>query len=476
LPLLIAGELLAGILIAVATGYEGSVGQLWLLHFPIPILIYALAAWHIKKIVTKTGKNVERLIVALFWCAITSLLAATWLTMAYFMSTQPFIEESIALQIVSLIFGYGLGDFIGILLLCPLALIWRLKSRLTNEEFMQLDPKFMLLLVITLLVSLFVLVFTPVALVYIKLVLFALMIYIATQYGWLAVLLTTWVITLSLSIYNGVYQANIGSMEDQAFIIILAVTGLLLSAFNIETNQYIADLTTRNTLLTASKVKLKYELSRNQLLAKEVVRKQELERIRIARDMHDEVGQNITALKTNIYVLDKLNKDDSVKEIVKTIKHLTDKVYDISHDIMYRLRPVTLNQIGLTASLQTDAFVQSLAPASIKYHFETYGALDTISELAQSNIYRVVQESMSNTIKYAQANNFTVIIKRRSSYIFLHIRDNGIGFNVDKKIQGLGITGIQERVLALGGKFKLKSDTTGTRYFILLNHKDSYDI
>jgi len=181
--------------------------------------------------------------------------------------------------------------------------------------------------------------------------------------------------------------------------------------------------------------------------SQELITTQEQERTRIAKDLHDGVGQQITLLKMKAQ-----NSDQT--ELSVLAHNALEEVRSISRD----LYPVTLAKIGLKESLEkllldideeTDLFV-SVEIDDVNAHF---------NEIDSLNVYRFIQEAVSNVLKHAQAKTLIVNILKQSDAIHILIKDNGEGFDIsDKNKQNsLGLKTMQERINILNGSVALKS-------------------
>lgn len=198
----------------------------------------------------------------------------------------------------------------------------------------------------------------------------------------------------------------------------------------------------------------------NQLrsLASHERRSREEERARIARDLHDELGQQLTGLKFDVAAMaaspdgvpEKLSKlSSSLDEAIRTVRRLSTE-----------LRPGVLDQLGLAAALEwmaQDYSRRTGARATVEVR-----ELDVPGEVATA-IFRVVQESLTNIARHAHASEFAVRLSQNGDTVSLAVEDNGDGYHPDSA-GGFGILGMRERVTMLGGDFQVRarSETTGT--------------
>jgi two-component system NarL family sensor kinase len=198
---------------------------------------------------------------------------------------------------------------------------------------------------------------------------------------------------------------------------------------------------------------------------------QEAERNRFARELHDGVCQELTALKFNMdtgnAMLANLPDTSSVtpiqnkfEEIIKNTIRLGNEVRGIAHS----LSPTALPLLGLTATLRQ--LVSSMDNNSTNITFSSHGLVDdAIGDAARLALYRVTQVSLDNVIKHARAQRVAVRLENSDTYTRVTISDDGIGFDASKlkaARQGMGLRNMKERMEELGGTLEIQSSIDGT--------------
>src|SRR5690606_727084 len=186
---------------------------------------------------------------------------------------------------------------------------------------------------------------------------------------------------------------------------------------------------------------------------------QESERRHLAQELHDELGQSISAIKAVAVSIAKESdgRDDAVRRAAATIEQVASHVYAVVAGIIRRLRPARLDQFGLAAALE------ELVDGWNEHHPDTFctfsssGPLDDLDETIEINVYRIVQESLTNVAKHSGANEAKVTIARTHGALQLEVRDDGAGFDPANIRRGLGLLGIRERVEALAGAWALET-------------------
>lgn len=210
------------------------------------------------------------------------------------------------------------------------------------------------------------------------------------------------------------------------------------------------------------------KLEENRQLTQLIQHHIEDERRSLARELHDELGQYVTAIKTFAVAIGNKTRE-SLPEIeghARTIAAAANHIYDGMHNIIRQLRPGSLDNLGLTATL-TDSVAQwqSQYP-DIRFIIDFKGDLRNLGETLNINLYRIVQEAVTNALKYAEATEINIQMWRtQEGHIGLKVADNGIGMNICNVDQSshFGLLGIRERVQALNGVFALESsDGAGT--------------
>jgi signal transduction histidine kinase len=243
--------------------------------------------------------------------------------------------------------------------------------------------------------------------------------------------------------------------------------GLLLAAFTI-----------RRTLTLESELKKRYDeglRAQQELkeLSARLVSAQEEERRAISRELHDEVGQSLSALLMEAGNAAASVPDDSadVRRHVESIKKLAEASVAIIRNMTLLLRPSMLDDFGLVPALEWQAReVSKRTGLRVHVHFDVGAdeASDELPDELRTCIYRVVQEALHNCARHAHARSVKVIVKQERSRIVLSVEDDGRGFDAHR-VRGLGLVGMEERVHHLGGEFEIESEPgSGTKVAVEL--------
>ena len=223
----------------------------------------------------------------------------------------------------------------------------------------------------------------------------------------------------------------------------------------------------------AESLEAERQLEENRQLTALIQSHIEDERRSLARELHDELGQYVTAIKTfAVGIANKtVEKMPDVSSNAQTIVAAANHIYDGMHNIIRHLRPGALDNLGLSETLK-DAInhLQKQHP-EVEFKLNLSGELDALGENLNINFYRIVQESLNNAVKHAKASIIQVSLKQDlSGNVNLIIQDNGIGMEVDKvdQTQHFGLLGMRERTQAFRGQFDIQSSSKGTKISIHL--------
>ena len=228
-----------------------------------------------------------------------------------------------------------------------------------------------------------------------------------------------------------------------------------LRAFQVESDSKIAELQAAQLHESQQREKLRAQLFRS------IVGAQESERQRIARDLHDETGQSLTAIGMGLRGL--ANETDSKKRLatLTQLQSLTsDSIRELQR-IISDLRPAHLDDLGLSATLRWYASrVHELTSLHVRVDID--GDEPTLDDAVKITIFRITQEALNNVIKHAQATTVNVKIHYLQKEVRIHVFDNGVGFEM-KDVQNrigrisLGLAGMEERAALLGGGVTVSS-------------------
>jgi signal transduction histidine kinase/ligand-binding sensor domain-containing protein len=203
-----------------------------------------------------------------------------------------------------------------------------------------------------------------------------------------------------------------------------------------------------------------------QLFSQQLIASQEGERKRIAAELHDSLGQRLVVIKNLALFFLRAQRqhpeDEDQAETVREIGTEASMAIEETRSIAYNLRPFQLDRLGLNKSIE--GLIRSVSKSSgIQIKMDLANIDDLFPEELRINYYRIVQESLSNIMKHAQATEAEVHIVRTENSVVLSIHDNGRGFTHASPVMqaghgGFGMTGMAERASLLGGRLKMRSE------------------
>jgi two-component system, NarL family, sensor histidine kinase UhpB len=187
------------------------------------------------------------------------------------------------------------------------------------------------------------------------------------------------------------------------------------------------------------------------------------ERRSLARELHDELGQYVTAIKTFAVAIATKTKDNApdISGHAQTIVAAANHIYDGMHNIIRQLRPGSLDNLGLSETLRDAVNIVQQQHPNISVNLQLSGKLDALGENLNINIYRIVQEAMNNAIKHAQATHINIKLETtKTGALQLTISDDGKGMDINDVDQTnhFGLLGMRERVQGFRGSFNVDSD------------------
>lgn len=216
-----------------------------------------------------------------------------------------------------------------------------------------------------------------------------------------------------------------------------------------------------------SKTELLKSEQKLRALASHLQSVREEERAAIARELHDELGQILTSIKMNLIMMSKqvMLEDDSFdKKIFENEIHSMNGMIEQSvkrlKKLISELRPEVLENLGLIPALEW-LIEQFISRSEMKVNFHPAIINPGLKKDQELNVYRIVQESLTNAVRHSRASEIWIDIYKRENQLEIKITDNGKGFNPDllEPLQSIGITGMKERAIAFGADLSIKSNS-----------------
>lgn len=281
----------------------------------------------------------------------------------------------------------------------------------------------------------------------------------AYKFGWqggvLAALLGSMMITIARQLGSGFN----GLMEMELFLSTQALLGIGLG-IAISRQQHLANN------LHRYRQRLEIELQARRELMEQLVHAEEDTRKDLARELHDEIGQNITAIQIQSMLVKRTAGGEAATLAAEQIGQLAQRIHHSTRQLLRQLRPPVLDEMSLEKALhhlvQEFAFAERGIVCRFTYDLPGQPASDTVV----FTLYRLVQELLNNICKHAGAGHVEIALSPQPNGVRLEVKDDGVGFAAVTQ-SGFGLQGISERIRALGGDLHLESQS-GTRVIVNL--------
>jgi len=240
--------------------------------------------------------------------------------------------------------------------------------------------------------------------------------------------------------------------------------GVLIAHDKLGADPRFGDADVRLAEQFAARAAIAVELSRR--VARESFRRvlegQEVERHRLARELHDETGQALTSILLGLKSVEEAPDAGATSEALAELRELLVATLQDVRRLAVELRPKVLDDFGLVAAVERLAETFS-ERSEMEVHFEARLGADRLPGVAETTLYRIVQEALTNVVKHAQANKVSILLVRRGGTATAVIEDDGRGFEPGElDDEGLGLPGMRERVGLLDGRLTVESSGNGT--------------
>lgn len=259
--------------------------------------------------------------------------------------------------------------------------------------------------------------------------------------------------------------------------------GVMASALDDMRNQLLQNITqlsqwneTLESRVEKQTEHLREQKQLTQELLQQVITAQEGERRRIAYELHDEIGQMLTAVQMSLLQLSNgINTDDeTLKKRLQRSRALTERTVSDLRGIIAALRPTVLDQLGLVAALEWICD-HTLTPINIQFDFEMSGMAQRLPEILETIFFRIAQEAIQNIARHSKATHVHIQLNRDDEQVVMKIIDNGQGIELEminesrEAGHGLGLEGMRERAALAGGTVTINSTSgQGTAVSVII--------
>lgn len=380
------------------------------------------------------------------------------------------------MHVSSMLANFALGDYVGILLITPL-LIMLLRAPLDNAQARALLTDMLLILLPTITGLLLMMGESAPLARYARVLTLVPVLYFAFRHGWRGASLAMLASSAAVTAHAGLQLRPEAPAEAQLFLAVAGTGALLLGAATDALRQSGLRLALQNARLANVNQRLDQLAQQLATAARSNLREEEGERKRIAAELHDELGQNLTAIQIRVKIAQNRLETAGLGDISASINDIVATMRRSVRGLLESLRPAALNEFGLARALDEGPLRDLIQSANMSYGVELRGDLRLLDEDMRNTLYRIVQEAATNCVRHARAHSFSLRLRvgRRGDQLLalLDIRDDGVGLGNAHGVPstpglGRGLHGMRDRVLALGGTFRVLESTHGLRLRILL--------
>ncbi|HEX7339547.1 MAG TPA: MASE1 domain-containing protein [Rhodanobacteraceae bacterium] len=366
-----------------------------------------------------------------------------------------------------------LGEYLGMLLLAPVVILLartRPQGRALHDLLM--DGVLFLLPSLTVLAALIL--DGPPLSSFAPTLSLAPVLFFAFRHGWRGAASSMLIVSASMTALAIATNHYTAPAQTHLFIAVAGTATLMLGSAIDALRRSSERLAVQNERLEGANHRLDHLARRLSDAARRNLRTEEEQRRFMAAELHDELGQNLTAIQTRVKLaqtrLDKAGLTDIGASINEIITHMRVAV----HRMLDTLRPTVLDEFGLARALEDGPIRNLLDTAGINYTFSLSGDPRELDEDTRIALYRVAQEAATNTVRHAHASHMSLRMRvgRRNGrrQVLMDIRDDGIGLPDQRPLRrgGRGVQSMHDRITTLGGIFRIRPCERGTRLRILL--------
>lgn len=363
-----------------------------------------------------------------------------------------------------------LGNYLGALLLAPLS-IMLLRARPNRKAVASLVMDGLLVMLPAMALLLMLSEHAAPQPEFARVLSLAPVLFFAFRHGWRGATLSMLLSCVGMAVVD--HQA--GHAQNAAGYLFLAVAGtgaLMLGTATDALRRSSERVAEQNVYLGAVNRRLDQLARQLRDAARGNLQAEENQRRHMAAELHDELGQNITAIQTHMKLAQARLRDAGLDDIGLSINTILGYMRRALHRLLDDLRPAVLDEFGLLRALDEGPIRDLLTTAGIVFHTDLHGDPRLLDEDTRTAVYRLVQESATNAVKHAQASEFRLRLRigERHGVVLalLDIRDDGVGLPGRLPRGGRGLQGMRDRVTSLGGLFRLRPDRQGVHLRVLL--------
>lgn len=364
-------------------------------------------------------------------------------------------------------FAYLFGDFVGQVVLAPLIiLLAQSRESLPRRRELALDLGLVLLPLLAIM-ALLMLAYEWVAGIG-YLIAFAPLLYLGFRHGWVGPAAGLPLVGATLELVIRIEPTLLLQTQLQVGLAATGAGALMLGASTTALRASHWLLARRNAELSETNRSLQWLTTQLRDMSQRLSRLQEQGQRELAAELHDELGQAVTALATRISLGLRQTTDPQQRVLLESLRAQTGAVHDSLRRVLRQLRPAVLDAYGLQRALSEGPPRELLEDAGVAYRTAFSGDVDALDEDATTAVYRICQEAVTNCVRHARAGSLRLDLRvereadRRTLRVSLDIADDGIGVSRRPVADGYGLGGIRSRVLAMDGDYEFTTGPAGT--------------
>ncbi|RDJ00611.1 sensor histidine kinase [Dyella solisilvae] len=364
-----------------------------------------------------------------------------------------------------------LGNYVGVLLVVPL-LIMLVRARLNRRALGRLLMDGLLVLMPALAILLVLSSHEAPQPQFARVLSLAPVLFFAFRHGWRGASLSMLISSLGMTLVD--HYSGHGA-PGAAGVLFLAVAGtgaLMLGSATDALRRSSERVAEQNVYLAAVNRRLDHLARQLRDAARGNLQTEENQRRHMAAELHDELGQNLTAIQTHLKLAQSRLTQAGMDDIGVSINAILGHMRRALRRLLDDLRPAVLDEFGLLRALDEGPIRDLLNAAGVAYRTDLHGDPRLLDDDTRTVIYRLVQESATNAVKHAHADVFQLRLRigerQGVALALLDIRDNGIGLPARVPRGGRGMQGMRDRVTSLGGLFRVRPESQGVHLRILL--------
>ncbi len=373
----------------------------------------------------------------------------------------------------SFIISHFMGAFIGVMIVAPLAM-WLVEPAFRSGSRRLLKSALFTLLPTAALIA-FALYRSHDSQFFglLQVMLLAAVVVFSFFHGWRGAVVSIVLVSLMIAVDNHLDPYSSDPKQMQLYVSIVGAMALLFGAAMDDLKARECDLERQRADLYQASMQKQDLLNQLITASRRSMQAQDNERQRIAHELHDEVGQSITALQIHLNLLQNDLHQQGKSVLAGRLVGIADKINDGVRSVVMDLAPIELSELGLVMALSHGSFARIACQAGLRYDVVFHGDPEALEYLDASTAlaaYRIVQESLTNSIRHAHAGacKVTLSLRRRHGewLLFIAVQDDGIGLARPSAIEH-GFVSIRDRTLALNGRLHIRS-RYGLRMHVLL--------